>query len=453
MADNTTELEVLNQIVDVLGGQSGQYETVVPVLQQIKELLASGITDPEAIAEAVSAWLDEHPEATTTVQDGSITGVKIADDTIPDAKLVQTGGVLSKVNSIVQALESGNNLIDALFPTYQLGVVHNGNYSSPQSSTNTVYSQLFSKTYDTINIDVDLKSDGTLYGGTTAWLTGSNAVNVSSREAFSIEIRKSDNSDITVVEVANVVDAYYILPIMPNARKVINLSADMSGVLTITESCDINGNGHTISAGSGDNFALYISGNITVNVYDLKCSGGVYAAAQVTYGATANFYNCEFTGSSMGLSTVRTANTNCWDCIAHDNTTDGFNYHGAGKHTAYNCYGIDNGDDGISNHEQCTLKVVGGKWIGNAKAGIAAPTYEAGNTEILDVYCADNVQYGLEIYNSTQTSELVVVQNAIVVNSPVGALVSGYQCVFNNVKFSGCTTEKSTINGGSITEF
>lgn len=82
MADTTTELEVLDQIVDVLGGTSGQYETVVPVLQQIKELLASGITDPEAIAEAVAAWLDEHPEATTTVRDGSITGVKLAQDVI-----------------------------------------------------------------------------------------------------------------------------------------------------------------------------------------------------------------------------------------------------------------------------------------------------------------------------------------------------------------------------------
>ena len=78
MADTTTELEVLDEIVDVLGGQSGQYETVVPVLRQIKELLASGITDPESIAEAVTAWLDEHPEATTTVQDGSITEAKLA---------------------------------------------------------------------------------------------------------------------------------------------------------------------------------------------------------------------------------------------------------------------------------------------------------------------------------------------------------------------------------------
>jgi len=42
MADNTTELEVLNQIVDVLGGQSGQHETVVPVLEDIRDLLGGG---------------------------------------------------------------------------------------------------------------------------------------------------------------------------------------------------------------------------------------------------------------------------------------------------------------------------------------------------------------------------------------------------------------------------
>lgn len=49
----------------------------------------------EQVTTAVHNELVAHPEWTTTVQDGSITGVKIADDTIPDAKLVQTGGVLS----------------------------------------------------------------------------------------------------------------------------------------------------------------------------------------------------------------------------------------------------------------------------------------------------------------------------------------------------------------------
>lgn len=55
---------------------------------------------PTQVQEYVNDWLDEHPEATTTVQDGSITGVKIADNTIPDAKLVRTGGVLSATNAL-----------------------------------------------------------------------------------------------------------------------------------------------------------------------------------------------------------------------------------------------------------------------------------------------------------------------------------------------------------------
>ena len=56
MADTITELEVLDQIVDVLGGTSGQYETVVPVLQQIKELLG-GITDMRAELDAVADFV------------------------------------------------------------------------------------------------------------------------------------------------------------------------------------------------------------------------------------------------------------------------------------------------------------------------------------------------------------------------------------------------------------
>ena len=47
MADTTTELEVLDQIVDVLGGTSSQYETVVPTLRQIKELLGGGGAVPD----------------------------------------------------------------------------------------------------------------------------------------------------------------------------------------------------------------------------------------------------------------------------------------------------------------------------------------------------------------------------------------------------------------------
>lgn len=36
--------------------------------------------DPETIESAVSDWLDDHPEATTTVEDGSITKAKLDSD-------------------------------------------------------------------------------------------------------------------------------------------------------------------------------------------------------------------------------------------------------------------------------------------------------------------------------------------------------------------------------------
>lgn len=36
--------------------------------------------DPEAIESAVANWLEDHPEATTTVEDGSITKAKLDSD-------------------------------------------------------------------------------------------------------------------------------------------------------------------------------------------------------------------------------------------------------------------------------------------------------------------------------------------------------------------------------------
>ena len=55
---------------------------------EIEESVEEWMTDTADAS--IGDWLEDHPEATTTVQDGSIT----------DAKLVQTGGVLSRVNEI-----------------------------------------------------------------------------------------------------------------------------------------------------------------------------------------------------------------------------------------------------------------------------------------------------------------------------------------------------------------
>lgn len=52
------------------------------------------------IATAVTSYLNAHPEATTTVEDGAITTNKLADGAVTDDKLVQTGGVLDEVKNL-----------------------------------------------------------------------------------------------------------------------------------------------------------------------------------------------------------------------------------------------------------------------------------------------------------------------------------------------------------------
>ncbi len=52
--------------------------------------------DPAVIEQAVQDWLDDHPEATTTVQDGSITEAKLAQDVLAD---------LAEVEELKEAIE------------------------------------------------------------------------------------------------------------------------------------------------------------------------------------------------------------------------------------------------------------------------------------------------------------------------------------------------------------
>ena len=53
----------------------------IGVVVSLIKTLAPGAS-PEAIEQAVTDWLDDHPEATTTVEDGSITEEKLAADVV-----------------------------------------------------------------------------------------------------------------------------------------------------------------------------------------------------------------------------------------------------------------------------------------------------------------------------------------------------------------------------------
>lgn len=61
-----------------------------------------GSADPAVIEQATQDWLDDHPEATTTVQDGSITKAKL------DSNLQGTVDDVDELKSAISELEAGS---------------------------------------------------------------------------------------------------------------------------------------------------------------------------------------------------------------------------------------------------------------------------------------------------------------------------------------------------------
>lgn len=74
-------------------------------LENYNELLPHSATQMQ---EYVSDWLDEHPEATTTVQDDSITTVKLKDDSVTTPKIADEAVTTPKLSQDVYKLITGN---------------------------------------------------------------------------------------------------------------------------------------------------------------------------------------------------------------------------------------------------------------------------------------------------------------------------------------------------------
>lgn len=72
--DEEFAVTVINRITENLGG-SPTATTVVPALEELEQAIGSGI-DPSVVEQV----LEEHPEWTTTLQDGAVTLVKFSDE-------------------------------------------------------------------------------------------------------------------------------------------------------------------------------------------------------------------------------------------------------------------------------------------------------------------------------------------------------------------------------------
>ena len=104
--------------------------------------------DPSDIAEAVDAWLDEHPEATTTVEDGSITEEKLANDTKEIIGSKASAIVLSKSGRVVSFDDhiSGTTLKDC---TVQIEPIQTGTGTPSSQNIRPIVGWTGCKVYST----------------------------------------------------------------------------------------------------------------------------------------------------------------------------------------------------------------------------------------------------------------------------------------------------------------
>lgn len=109
----------------IVVGTSGIEDSAVTMAKLASDVQIPQPTDAQ-VTSAVNTWLTAHPEATTTVQDGSIT----------DAKLVQTGGVLEKVDKLTDALSDNFNIEVDVNPQLVAGSYVFSNDNTIQSSSN-----------------------------------------------------------------------------------------------------------------------------------------------------------------------------------------------------------------------------------------------------------------------------------------------------------------------------
>lgn len=92
MADIRNYEEYRKQVLEKLGAEY----TVEDIrnFERWRLKVLEGLRDffpTEQVETAVSNWLDDHPEATTTITDGAVTTAKVADGSVTDAKLASNG--------------------------------------------------------------------------------------------------------------------------------------------------------------------------------------------------------------------------------------------------------------------------------------------------------------------------------------------------------------------------
>lgn len=392
---------------------------------------------------AVSDWLGLHPEATTTVQDNSVT----------NAKLVQTGGILSTVYN--ENIDAGERRAE-----YYGGSVGETITTSSGSSSSGYIIDLSS--YVGKYVRVNFTSTATSSSRLTAICDASGTIYASIQERYMttagflvyvtntqnklyVSFTRNATTDFTVTCLSGLVGQIDLIKLgLTDTMYVSETGSDTNGgtsnapFATIQKALDTGAPVVKVAPGSygaisvnGRIIPLEIvpwlpdtsdttiaeqmivitgstSGNLVyVNNCDNLTMRNVYANADNKAVVPFNIRNVRsFTlerckasdvgGTSYQGFTVVNASGELRECVAWNIPVDGFNFHGYGNTVLIDCVAHDCGDDGVSHHNQCTGTVIGGEFYRCGKGGVSTPTHGA-MVNVYGSYSHDNTRYGLYV--------------------------------------------------------
>ena len=170
-----------------------------------------------SIAAAVADWLEDHPEATTTVEDGAITKAKLHSDLqdVVDAVGTQSEEI-ENVKSASNAIINGSDFEEQI--GLKIGVIHGSAYGTPTTSANTLYSyqkiyrgdykylEFDSETYKVIFVAYSSSGAYVAVGG--SWVAQSpillETAFLAEGDFNCIEFRRNDGGDVSETDAINV---------------------------------------------------------------------------------------------------------------------------------------------------------------------------------------------------------------------------------------------------------
>ena len=75
-----------------------------------ESILAKDPADPDVVEAFVNDWLDDHPEATTTVEDGAVTTAKLASNAVTTAKIAD--GAVTDLKLASKTVQKNSDIQD-----------------------------------------------------------------------------------------------------------------------------------------------------------------------------------------------------------------------------------------------------------------------------------------------------------------------------------------------------